>query len=198
MSAHPQHLPISTMIHTVFGYTLMAAGAARIIEISFVLKDRNSVTTDGSDPNSFQYMTPFLLMAGGFMFMGATEEQMQLLSDANVTHVSYVLILLSIAFLLFLCESFPSYNTRYYANRSTVVNMLIHLYAVHAWGEDFKADAEAPRANGLTNGHRQPNGYAQANRRIQEAEEFELDGIDSDDEDDIIESKERKPLVAQH
>ena len=93
------------MIHTVFGYTLMAAGAARIIEISFVLKDRNSVTTDGADPNSFQFMTPFLLMAGGFMFMGATEEQMQLLSDANVTHVSYVLILLSIAFLLFLCKS---------------------------------------------------------------------------------------------
>jgi len=105
MSAHPQHLPLSTMMHTVFGYTLMAAGVARIIEISFVLKDRNSTTTDGDDPNSFQYMTPFLLMAGGFMFMGATEEQMQLLSDAHVTHVSYVLILLSIAFSLFLCRS---------------------------------------------------------------------------------------------
>jgi hypothetical protein len=108
MSAHPQHLPISTMIHTVFGYTLMAAGAARIIEISFVLKDRSSTTADGSDPNSFQYMTPFLLIAGGFMFMGATEEQMQLLHDAHVTHVSYVLILFSVAFLMFLCK----YTTR--------------------------------------------------------------------------------------
>ncbi|KAF2847244.1 integral membrane protein-like protein [Plenodomus tracheiphilus IPT5] len=182
MSAHPQHLPISTMIHTVFGYTLMAAGAARIIEIAFVLKDRSSTTTDGSDPNSFQYMTPFLLMAGGFMFMGATEEQMQLLSDANVTHVSYVLILLSIAFLLFL-----------------FVNMLIHLYAVHAWSEDGKADAEAPRANGMTNGHASghPNGYTRASRRIRDAEEFELGGLDSDDEDDDApEAKERKPLVA--
>ena len=37
--------------------------------------------------------------------MGATEEQMQLLSDAHVTHVTYVLILYSISFLLFLCES---------------------------------------------------------------------------------------------
>jgi hypothetical protein len=108
MSAHPQHLPISTMIHTVFGYTLMAAGAARIIEISFVLKDRSSTTADGSDPNSFQYMTPVLLMAGGFMFMGATEEQMQLLHDAHVTHVSYVLILFSVAFLMFLCKSPPA------------------------------------------------------------------------------------------
>ena len=35
--------------------------------------------------------------------MGATEEQMKLLNDAGVTHVSYVLILFSIAFILFLC-----------------------------------------------------------------------------------------------
>ncbi|KAJ4367020.1 hypothetical protein N0V83_007550 [Neocucurbitaria cava] len=184
MSAHPQHLPISTMIHTVFGYTLMAAGAARVIEISFVLKDRSATTVDGSDPNSFQYMTPFLLMAGGFLFMGATEEQMQLLADANVTHVSYVLILFSVAFLLFL-----------------FVNMLVHLYAVSAWGQDTKADPEAPRTNGFANGHArvQPNGYARADQRVRDAEEFELEGLDSEDEnDDVLANKERRPLVAQH
>jgi hypothetical protein len=98
------------MIHTVFGYTLMAAGAARIIEIAFVLRDRSAVTNDleDPDPNSFQYLTPFLLIAGGFMFMGATEEQMQMLADANVTHVSYVLILFSMAFLMFLCKYLPA------------------------------------------------------------------------------------------
>lgn len=37
--------------------------------------------------------------------MGATEEQMQLLSDAGVTHVAYIMILYSIAFILFLCMS---------------------------------------------------------------------------------------------
>lgn len=37
--------------------------------------------------------------------MGATEEQMQLLNDAGITHVSYVLILYSVAFILFLCKS---------------------------------------------------------------------------------------------
>ncbi|KAH3953156.1 hypothetical protein HBH53_038570 [Parastagonospora nodorum] len=179
MSAHPQHLPISTMIHTVFGYTLMAAGAARIIEISFVLKDRSFIA-DGSDPNSFQYMTPFLLIAGGFMFMGATEEQMQILHDANVTHVSYILILFSVAFLLFL-----------------FVNMLIHLYAVSAWGEDSKSDAEAPRLNGQANGH--ANGYARVDRRVRDAQEFELAGLDSDDDDDVpLQKKESRPLVAQH
>lgn len=176
MSAHPQHLEISNKIHTIFGYTLMAAGAARGIEIAFVLRDRNSTTDNGDDPNSFQYLTPFLLIAGGFLFMGATEEQMKLLHDAHVTHVSYVLILFSIAFLLFL-----------------FTNMLVHLYAVHAWGQNSKADAEAPRTNGYMNGH------ARGDRRVRDAEEFELAGIDSDDDEDMpLESKERRPLVNQH
>ena len=42
--------------------------------------------------------------------MGATEEQMQHLSDAHVSHVSYVLILYSIAFLLFLCKALPYFR----------------------------------------------------------------------------------------
>ncbi|KAF2026679.1 hypothetical protein EK21DRAFT_73678 [Setomelanomma holmii] len=181
MSAHPQHLPISTMLHTVFGYTLMAAGAARVIEISFVLKDRNALTTDGSDPNSFQYMTPFLLIAGGFLFMGATEEQMQLLHDAHITHVSYVLILFSVAFLLFL-----------------FVNMLLHLYAVSTWSQISKSDTEAPRTNGLLNGH--VDGHTRPDRRVRDAEEFELGGLDSDDEDEDspLHNKETRPLVSHH
>jgi hypothetical protein len=35
--------------------------------------------------------------------MGATEEQMQLLDAQGVDHVSYILILYSISFLMFLC-----------------------------------------------------------------------------------------------
>lgn len=58
MSAHPQHLPLSTMVHTVFGYTLMAAGLTRIVEIAFVLKDANT-SADG-EPNSFQYIPVFV------------------------------------------------------------------------------------------------------------------------------------------
>ena len=56
MSAHPQELMLSTMVHSVFGYTLMAAGAARIIEISFVLKDSRG----GGEPNSWQHLPPFV------------------------------------------------------------------------------------------------------------------------------------------
>jgi hypothetical protein len=60
MSAHPQHLELSNKIHTIFGYTLMAAGLCRVVEISFVLRDKNAITPDGEDPNSFQYLIPFV------------------------------------------------------------------------------------------------------------------------------------------
>lgn len=72
--------------------------------------------------------------------------------------------------------------------------MLIHLYAVHAWGQSAKSDAETPRANGA------PNGYARADRRVRDAEEFELEGLVSDDDDDDavpIEDKERRPLTSR-
>ncbi|EGE03923.1 integral membrane protein [Trichophyton equinum CBS 127.97] len=184
MSSHAQHLMLSTIVHSVFGYTLMAAGAARIIEISFVLKDRSTLSPDGSDPNSFQYLTPYLLFASGFIFMGATEEQMQLLHDAGVGHVSYLLILYSLACLLFL-----------------FVNVLLHIYAVHAWPESavytrhrpshmpgrFHHHARAPTAPFGLDGaspnadiHSGLNGGATAaaqERNIRDAQEFELEGL---------------------
>ncbi|KAJ5728065.1 Protein YTP1 [Penicillium malachiteum] len=169
MSAHPQSLMISTMIHTVFGYTLMAAGITRIIEISFVLRDKSAVSMSGTDPNSFQYLPPFLLYASGFLFMGATEEQMQLLNDAGITHVSYVLILYSIAFILFL-----------------FVNVLLHIYAVHAWPEGVEEEQEVPKSN--TNGiHLNGNARARSRseeQRIHDAEAFELQGLISEDEEE--------------
>lgn len=61
MGGHPQKLELSTHVHSMFGYTLMAAGAARIVEISFLLKDQNSLSeTDNEETNSFQFLTPFV------------------------------------------------------------------------------------------------------------------------------------------
>lgn len=61
MSAHPQSLELSTHVHSVFGYTLMAAGAVRVVEISIVLRDRNTLNdNDMEEINSFQYLTPFV------------------------------------------------------------------------------------------------------------------------------------------
>ncbi|KAF1811996.1 hypothetical protein P152DRAFT_466811 [Eremomyces bilateralis CBS 781.70] len=156
MSSHPQHLPISAMTHTMFGYTLMGAGVTRLIEISFVLRDQDSLSADGEVTNSFQYLPPFLLCAAGFLFMGATEEQMQMLAAANVDHVSYVLILYSIAFLMFL-----------------FVNMLLHLVATS--NASKKPDVSPTRLNSIPNGH--------TDRSLRDAEEFELEGLMSDDDE---------------
>ena len=193
MGAHPQHLPISTMVHTVFGYTLMAAGAARVIEISFVLRDKSSINpSQPEEANSFQFLIPFvstilqisehatdlpqLLMASGFLFMGATEEQMEYLSNLNVTHVSYILILFSITFLLFL-----------------FVSLLLHLYA-----QSMMPLPSAQRSNGggvalpnspmdtesrsgpSTNGPTRRTNHKNVTPR--DAEEFELEGLISDDD----------------
>ena len=79
MSAHPQHLELSTHVHTVFGYTLMAAGAARIVEISFVLEDKNTISdAQVEETNSFQYLTPFV---SAFVKISSPRNIISLLSD---------------------------------------------------------------------------------------------------------------------
>jgi hypothetical protein len=98
-SGHAQHLPLSTMVHAVFGYTLMLAGIARVVEICFLLKDRPAQ----DEPASFQHLTPFLLFAAGFIFMSASEEQLALIDSVGIDHVSYILVLYSLAFILYLC-----------------------------------------------------------------------------------------------
>lgn len=96
--------------------------------------------------------------------MGATEEQMQLISDAGITHVSYVLVLYSLAFLMFL-----------------LTNMLLHLYAVNSSPPVPPKDIEEPlRASRVPrmNGHTRNTD----SRQIRDAEEFELEGLMSDDD----------------
>jgi hypothetical protein len=64
--------------------------------------------------------------------------------------------------------------------------MLLHFYAVWAWPSKAKVDAEQGRPNGTLNGHpRAPD------RTVQDAEEFELTGLMSDDESAETPSKER-------
>jgi len=57
MSAHEQHLMISSKIHGLFGYALIAAGVMRLIEICFVL-------SDGATPHGivriFQHLPPYV------------------------------------------------------------------------------------------------------------------------------------------
>jgi hypothetical protein len=99
--------------------------------------------------------------------MGATEEQIALVAAAGLDHVAYILILYSFAFLMFL-----------------FVCMLIHLYDRVANPIDGLAPKDGGEdASGLANGHTRRGGGAE-DRRVRDAEEFELEGLMSDDEDD--------------
>jgi len=93
-------------------------------------------------------MTKQLLIASGFIFMSATEEQTLLLASIGIDHVSYLLVQFSLAFLMFL-----------------YINMLIHLYA--------KNTTASPISKNVAT---EETGRAQA-------DEFELEGLISDNED---------------
>lgn len=74
---HAQALMFSTMVHAVFGYTLAAAGLARIIEVCFIahkdttpspwgedatdVSPRETPTSSGISPlRAFRYLPPFV------------------------------------------------------------------------------------------------------------------------------------------
>lgn len=90
--------------------------------------------------------------------MGATEEQMGLVDQSAMDGVSYILILYSIAFMVFLFS-----------------NMLIGLY-------DRLANPN-PDSKHRANGYARPNGRVAEEGRVRDVEEFELDGLVSDDDE---------------
>lgn len=172
MSAHPQELMISAMTHKMFGYSLMGAGLTRIIEISFILKDKPAVSDQGYETHSFQYVPVFLLYASGFLFMSATEEQMALIAGSGIDHVAYVLIIYSMAFILFL-----------------FVNILIHLYDRGANADSLNKTTAthgngAIRLNGRATSATTNTQTQQQQQQLRDAGEFELEGLMSDEEDD--------------
>ncbi|KUI62799.1 Protein YTP1 [Cytospora mali] len=175
MSAHPQELMISAMTHKAFGYSLMGAGLTRIIEVCFVLHDKVGISEDGYETHSFQYIPPFLLYASGFLFMGATEEQMTLVNASGIDHVAYVLILYSLAFLLFL-----------------FTNVLINMYdrSVNQNGQMKGINGHVQGGNGRAVGSTTAD-----ERRLRDAEEFELDDMMSDEEDE--DQAQRRKLLKE-
>ncbi|KAI8992103.1 putative integral membrane protein [Mycotypha africana] len=93
---HAQHVPNSGIIHSYFGYMLAAGGLSRIIEICFVWKENNV-----RDIAPFQYLPPLTLMLSGLLFMGSTEEQLNLLNVIGVDVMSYSNVLLTFGFVVF-------------------------------------------------------------------------------------------------
>ncbi len=83
---------------------------------------------------------------------------MSILADSDMDAVSYILILYSIAFMIFL-----------------FANMLTHLYDRLATPADSKESR---------NGHIRLNSRSMEDGRLRDANEFELDGLTSDEEGD--------------
>lgn len=96
------------------------------------------------------------MYVAGFLFMSATEEQMSLVAGSAMDHVSYILILFSLASLMFL-----------------FVNILIHL-----WDRLSNSSADTKDMGGYTH----VNGQVVEDGRVNDAQEFELDSLSSDDE----------------
>ncbi|EKM50570.1 uncharacterized protein PHACADRAFT_213483 [Phanerochaete carnosa HHB-10118-sp] len=125
-SDHAQAMMISTRVHATFGHTLMLAGVVRIVEVSFIAPkyaplpaDASSTDDDhsehtladapasGSSPlyqsvKAFRHLPPFLLVASGVLFMSATDEELRFADqELEMDHVTYILIMFSLAFLIY-------------------------------------------------------------------------------------------------
>ena len=119
--------------------------------------------------------------------MGANEEQIQLLVSAGIDHVSYTLILFSLAFVIYFCSFL------FLAMLRLVILYLIWLYTTSG----FNAGSEVPKFE-----QSMPNGRARMTsaeqRRVRDVEEFELGGLLDEDEDAALRdssSLEHTPLA---
>jgi hypothetical protein len=99
MSEHVQELAVSTKVHYMFGLVLMTGGALRIMEIAFLLRDERCVP---GKILSFQYLPSFCLIESGVLFMGANEEQLELVLRLKADHSSYIMVITGAAFMIYL------------------------------------------------------------------------------------------------
>lgn len=188
MSAHSQALMISTMVHSLFGYSLMAAGITRMIEVCFVLQDRPTGSTaespdaaarvNGDAVNgswypirAFQYLPPYLLVASGVLFMSATDEELRWADSQGVDHATWGLIDFSASMLMFLwinvlVDLYVGYGGRYGAAKRN---------AAQARGGDREAQASRSLYSRLSMGGAQ-SGEA-TGLRSADVEHHELNGM---------------------
>lgn len=184
MSAHSQALMISTMVHSLFGYALMGAGIARMIEVCLVLQDRPTGNTRESPDRAvrseeavngswypiraFQYLPPYLLVASGVLFMSATDEELRWADARGVDHATWGLIDFSASMLMFLwinvlVDLYVGYGGRYGAAKRN---------ATLARGGDREAQRSLySRVSLGTNGEVQ--------RGTDAAEQHELNGLNA-------------------
>ncbi|MCO5570192.1 hypothetical protein L7F22_023910 [Adiantum nelumboides] len=167
----------------------MAAGAARIIEVSFVLGDGPTGQQPDSERPSeederqrmdtekqwfpiraFQYLPPWLLFASGVSFMSATDEELRWADSYGVDHITWGLIDFSISFFLFLWA-----------------NVLIDLYTSQGgrYGSARKAAASATAGRSGRAGLAESGGLRSLYSRVSMGESAPL-RVDEDSEEGVV------------
>ncbi|KAL1707918.1 hypothetical protein EV121DRAFT_255334 [Schizophyllum commune] len=153
MANHAQALMISTEVHSMFGHTLFGAGLARIIEIAVFApnyaapegaitdaddahSDHTLTTSDSSSrtlaARAFRHLPPYLLTAAGILFMSGTDEELKVANDAGMDHVTYILIMFSLSFVIY-----------------TLIVFLINLYATSGRNAPNAAGAKGVDEGGI-------------------------------------------------
>ncbi|KAF9519994.1 hypothetical protein BS47DRAFT_1374864 [Hydnum rufescens UP504] len=157
-----------------FGVVLMAAGVARVIEISFVLNDaprfespsEGEVLVTSFAQRSFQHLTPFVSLVT--LFMSATDEELEFVHSLEIDHVTYSLMMFSLAFIIYLYAVF-----------------LIHLYCTS--GVNAKEGGAIALAKPEDTGYRQIPTFTPVRPAypgvMHGDEAYEMEAADYDDDD---------------
>ncbi|KAJ7725246.1 hypothetical protein B0H14DRAFT_3002964 [Mycena olivaceomarginata] len=150
MSEHAQHLMISTKVHAMFGYTVMLAGLTRIMEVCFFsaptkaadivddddTSDHTLAEPSPGTPRGTSREKPLRTAAKSpprrrsatcplsVLFMSGTDEELKFVHDNEMDHVTYILIMFSIAFFLY-----------------ALIVYVIHLYATTGRNAPAKEDS---------------------------------------------------------
>ncbi|KAG9224185.1 hypothetical protein CCMSSC00406_0004684 [Pleurotus cornucopiae] len=69
-------------------------------------------SADAGVKKAFRHLPPFLLVAAGLLFMSATDEEIEAVHESGMDHVTYILIMFSLAFTIY-----------------GLILLLLHLYA---------------------------------------------------------------------
>ncbi|KAF8514047.1 hypothetical protein JB92DRAFT_2720015 [Gautieria morchelliformis] len=174
MSSHAQAFAFSEKIHSIFGWTLMAAGIARLIEICFVVPQVGTEGPPGAPDGStapvaspFQHLPPFLLVAAGLLFMSGTDEELHYISETGMDHVTYVLIMYSLAFIIYALMTF-----------------LLHWYTIgRSIPQATAPDARNKYYQSVPDTASMFSGYTTGPRVLQDEEVYELSGAPDVDDD---------------
>ncbi|KAB8211923.1 hypothetical protein BDV34DRAFT_219140 [Aspergillus parasiticus] len=101
MAAHHQHSALAKSVHEAFGYTLIAMGAARALEILVIpsISPANSTT---SKHGHLRYLPPMFGFVAAFMILGGSHDMIRTFEELGSDPSGYISILQACGFGFFL------------------------------------------------------------------------------------------------